>query len=146
MWKSLYVVKIFQFYIHLTQILELLYRGKIMMFIFCKKVCSSKFWNFLKKYSKFWAFFKKKIICTFFRFLKYWYACKKILSLQHSFHSCFCSLLLVKRPIFAHFAKAISLKANLGLFLFSLYFTYLCMHFINYDELSAVTKVFETEA
>ena len=126
--------------------MELSYWKSTKIFVFCQKSCGSKFWIFFKKFQNFENFLE-------FDFLVFWYIFLYFVTYGRKYWadimfwiSWFCSLLLVKWPIFGQLFGLISQKATTGWFSFWLFSTYLCMYFMKLKWFFMVHDLFETEA
>ena len=126
--------------------MELSYWKSTKIFVFCQKSCGSKFWIFFKKFQNFEIFLE-------FDFLVFWYIFVYFVTYGRKYWadimfwiSWFCSLLLVKWPIFGQLFGLISQKATTGWFSFWLFSTYLCMYFMKLKWFFMVHDLFETEA
>ena len=146
MQKWLPIVKNLQFWANFNKNLELSYWKSTKIFVFCKKSCGSKFWIFFKKFQNFEIFLE-------FDFLVFWYIFMYFVTYGRKYWadimfwiSWFCSLLLVKWPIFGQLFGLISQKATTGWFSFWLFSTYLCMYFMKLKWFFMVHDLFETEA
>ena len=105
-----------------------------------------KILNFFKKFQNFENFLE-------FDFLVFWYIFLYFVTYGRKYWadimfwiSWFCSLLLVKWPIFGQLFGLISQKATTGWFSFWLFSTYLCMYFMKLKWFFMVHDLFETEA
>ena len=115
---------------------------------FC--ILSKKLWlkilNFFQKISKFWEFFGIWFFIFLVHFLYFVTYGRKYWADIMFWISWFCSLLLVKWPIFGQLFGLISQKATTGWFSFWLFSTYLCMYFMKLKWFFMVHDLFETEA
>ena len=115
---------------------------------FC--ILSKKLWlkilNFFQKISKFWEFFGIWFFSFLVHFLYFVTYGRKYWADIMFWISWFCSLLLVKWPIFGQLFGLISQKATTGWFSFWLFSTYLCMYFMKLKWFFMDHDLFETEA
>ena len=111
-----------------------------------EKIWTPKFWIFFKKFQNFEIFLE-------FDFLVFWYIFMYFVTYGRKYWadimfwiSWFCSLLLVKWPIFGQLFGLISQKATTGWFSFWLFTTYLWMYFMKLKWFFMDHDLFETEA